>query len=499
MSASEDCRGNYSESGRARRVLIVGSNGAGHSLIAQMQGQSDFGMLPVGLIDGEEQKPDRPVHGIPVFDNLQLIPTLAKTLSVDKIIAVLPEATGANIREIVKISKKANLPVGLVSRDGDSSGGGLRWFVRDVRIEDLLRNDSIKINEDELRKNISGKRLLVTGAGGSIGSELCRQLAQYEPQELALLGHGEHSIFMLAKEFARSHPQLPIVCLIADVRDKDRLHRTFETFRPEIVFHAAAHKHVALMESNIEEAITNNVLGTKNVVKVAADHDVEKLILISTDKAVNPTSVMGATKRVAELIVSQTAERTGRSYLSVRFSNVLSSRGSVLSIFREQIERGGPVTVTHPEMRRYFMSIEEAVNLVLHSMVLGRGGEIFLFDMGEPLKIVDIARDLIELAGLEVGRDIALEFTGIQPGEKLFEELFLQNGHYERTEHEKILVLCNGRKGHHASSFSSEQASGEGLDEQIDALLDAARRGERSRIFQQLKQIVPEYTVAKGV
>jgi FlaA1/EpsC-like NDP-sugar epimerase len=463
-----------------------------------MQEHPSMGMLPVGLIDGDQRKQGQLIHGVPVVGNFQLIPTIAKSLSVDKIIIALPEAIGPNIRQIINLSKEANLPVGLVSSEGESSGdGGGR--IRDVRIEDLLRNQPIQIDDDNLRRNISRKRLLVTGAGGSIGSELCRQLAQYAPAELALLGHGEHSIFTLASEFARLHPQLPVARLIADVRDTDRLQRTFETFRPDIVFHAAAHKHVSLMEWNIEDAISNNVLGTQNVIKASLDHGVENFILISTDKAVNPTSVMGATKRIAELIVSEAARQSGRCYLSVRFGNVLSSRGSVLSIFREQIARGGPVTVTHPEMRRYFMTIEEAVNLVLQSMLLGRGGEIFVLDMGEPLKIADMARDLIELAGLNIGRDIALEFTGIQPGEKLSEELFLQSGSYERTKHEKILVSCNGRSAEPQSASSANQTLVEGLDEQIDALVDAARKGKRSGILQQLKRIVPEYKIENGL
>ncbi|MDT5062516.1 MAG: hypothetical protein QOH63_2975 [Acidobacteriota bacterium] len=457
-------------------------------------------MLPVGLIDNDLQKRGQTIHGVPVVGNLHLLSGIAESLNINKIIIALPEATGPNIRQILAISKDANLPVGIISGSSEMSDAGTQnWRIRDVQIEDLLRNEPIQIDDDGLRRRVSRKRLLVTGAGGSIGSELCRQLAQYDPAELALLGHGEHSIFTLASEFARLHPQLPVVRLIADVRDTNRLQRTFETFRPDIVFHAAAHKHVSLMEDNVEDAVTNNVLGTRNVIKASMAHGVEKFILISTDKAVNPTSVMGATKRIAELLVSEAARVSGRCYLSVRFGNVLSSRGSVLSIFREQIARGGPVTVTHPEMRRYFMTIEEAVNLVLQSMLLGRGGEIFVLDMGEPLKIADLARDLIDLAGLKVGRDIDLEFTGMQPGEKLSEELFLRRGHYERTEYEKIFVSFDGNGVEPEQESCGNRAFDEDLDKQIDALVDAARTGERPRILQQLKRIVPEYQIDNGM
>jgi FlaA1/EpsC-like NDP-sugar epimerase len=302
---------------------------------------------------------------------------------------------------------------------------------------------------------------------------------------------------MLASEFTYLHPELPIVRLIGDVRDADRMPQMFSDFRPHIVFHAAAHKHVPLMEENVEDAVSNNVLGTSNVVKAAIKNGAENFILISTDKAVSPTSVMGATKRIAELIVSRAAERSGYPYGSVRFGNVLGSRGSVLSIFREQIARGGPVTITHPEMLRYFMTIEEAVHLVLQAMLLGKGGEIFVLDMGEPLKIADLARELIEFSGLQIGRDIDIKFTGIRPGEKLFEELFLQNDHYERTLDQKIFVSLNGSSGKSKSYTNHELA--EDFDKQVDALIEAGRMNARPRIFQYLKQIVPEYNLHNGL
>jgi FlaA1/EpsC-like NDP-sugar epimerase len=369
--------------------------------------------------------------------------------------------------------------------------------LRDVRVEDFLRSELIRSDGFDLKEMIAGKRVLVTGAGGSIGSELCRQIAQYEPAELALLGHGEHSIFTLASEFINLHPELPIVRLIADVRDEDRMQKTFSDFRPQIVFHAAAHKHVPLMEENVEDAVTNNIFGTSNVVKAALASGVENFILISTDKAVRPTSVMGATKRVAELVVCHAAKGSDCRFVSVRFGNVLGSRGSVLGVFREQIERGGPVTITHPEMRRYFMTIEEAVHLVLQAMLFGKGGEIFVLDMGEPLKIADLARELIEFSGLQVGRDIDIEFTGIRAGEKLFEELFLQSDHYVRTTDQKIFVSLNG-SGHAPKSPESQEFADDFVS-RLEALFDAARTSQRPLIFQYLQQLVPEYNLGNGL
>jgi FlaA1/EpsC-like NDP-sugar epimerase len=347
---------------------------------------------------------------------------------------------------------------------------------------------------------IRGRRVLVTGAGGSIGSELCRQVLRAGPAELVLLGRGENSIFRIHNELRAVHPDGPtaIVPVIADVRDRPRLAQLFRTHRPQMVFHAAAHKHVPLMELNVCEAVTNNILGTRNLVEVAQEAGVLDLILISTDKAVNPSSIMGATKRIAELMVHQAARQTGRCYAAARFGNVLGSRGSVVNLFKEQIAAGGPVTVTHPQMERYFMTIPEAVQLVLQAAALGDGGEVFVLDMGQPVRIVDLATDLIRLSGLrphvpgedgpsgdpEAEWDIEVVFTRVRPGEKLSEELFVESEAYGRTRHDKIFVTLNGEETPHL------------LGAQLDQLIDAARDGDEPAVRRLLQAIVPEYRSA---
>src|SRR5882672_7404080 len=390
-----------------RRALIIGTGHLAQTIARAMQSSAKLRLRPIGFIVDDSHDNGAHLCGLPVLGDLQNLPAVIQSASPEQVIIATPEAAGGKIRRIFEICQGANLRVRIVPGKYQlmNDGFDIRQ-VRDVRVEDLLRNEPIETDGQDLKAMIAHKRVLVTGAGGSIGSELCRQIAQYEPAELALLGHGEHNIFTLASEFINLRPNVPIVRLIADVRDANRIHKMFKDVRPQIVFHAAAHKHVPLMEENVEDAVTNNVFGTSNVVKAALANDAENFVLISSDKAVSPTSVMGATKRVAELIVSQAAQQSRGRYVSVRFGNVLGSRGSVLSIFSEQIECGGPVTVTHPEMRRYFMTIEEAVHLVLQAMLLGKGGEIFVLDMGDPLKIADLAREVIEFSGLQIGRDI---------------------------------------------------------------------------------------------
>ena len=357
---------------------------------------------------------------------------------------------------------------------------------------------------------IRDRRVLVTGAGGSIGSELCRQIVRCEPAELIILGHGENSIFDIHNELLRSRgaeeqgsggDARRITPVIADIRDADRLAAVFAAHRPEIIFHAAAHKHVPLMENNVEDAITNNVLGTRCLVEASITAEVDHFVFISTDKAVNPSSVMGATKRVAELMVQEVAQRTGRAFVAVRFGNVLGSRGSVVPFFQRQIAAGGPITVTHPEVKRYFMTIPEAVQLVLQAAALGGGGEIFVLDMGAPVRIADLARDLIRHSGLEPGRDIEIRYTGLRPGEKLFEELFGADETYGRTRHEKIFVYRNGHAdGATGAPTVAMQVAPDAswLAGQIDALILAAQQGDAVEIRCRLGELVPEYQGAGG-
>jgi FlaA1/EpsC-like NDP-sugar epimerase len=424
-----------------RRVLIVGAGDAGAMIVREMRNNPAIGLEPVGYIDDNPAKVGMRIRDLPVLGTRESIPRLVREHDVDEVLIAIPTASGRAIREIKEICE--SVPVAFKTIPGmfELLDGRVKVSqIRDVQIEDLLRRDPVRIQADDafyLRDRV----VLVTGAGGSIGAELCRQVAHRDPRHIILLGHGEHSIYLIHEELQQQFPRLKFTPAIADVRDRGRVYRLVQTHGPEVIFHAGAHKHVPLMEQNAEEAVTNNVLGAYNLISIAEELDVERFVLISTDKAVNPANIMGATKRVAELLVQDAAHRTGRNFVAVRFGNVLGSRGSVVPRFKRQIAAGGPVTVTHPEMERYFMTIPESVYLVLQAAALGVGGELFLLDMGEPVKIVDLARDLITLSGLQPDRDIEIKFTGTRPGEKLRERLFLTGQDYETTQHEKIFVF----------------------------------------------------------
>ena len=438
------------------RILVVGAGNAGISIVRQMQLNFKLKMLPIAFIDDDPKKLHQNILGLNVIGDRTKIIIACETQKIDQVIIAMPSALGENIREIVTTCKQNDIPVSTLPSLSEilrKDIGAQVNTIREIEIEDLLRRPPIKTDFQKVAELIHGKRILVTGAGGSIGSEICRQVLKFRPCEIMLLGKGENSIFLIHQEIEKTlltmhkkspEAKLPILqTFICDIRSSQRLDHAFDKFRPEIIFHAAAHKHVPLMESNAPEAITTNVFGTKNLVDLALYYKVEKLVMISTDKAVNPTNVMGASKRVGEMVVLQAAKHSNRSFTVVRFGNVLGSRGSVVPTFKRQIAEGGPVTITHPEIIRYFMTIPEAVQLVLQTSVLGRGGEVCMFDMGEPVKIVDLATDLIQLSGYEVGKDIDIVYTGLRPGEKLFEELFIPGEKYERTEHEKVRVVKN--------------------------------------------------------
>jgi FlaA1/EpsC-like NDP-sugar epimerase len=356
--------------------------------------------------------------------------------------------------------------------------------LREVDITDLLRREPVQIDDRLVGSTLSGKRVLVTGAGGSIGREISRQVARWGPAELVLLGHGENSIFEALLELSENFPSLPIHPVIADVRDVNRMQEVCKQHRPEVLFHTAAHKHVPLMEVNVEDAVTNNVLGTRNVVDAANRHEVERLVLISTDKAIRPVSVMGATKRLAEMIVLDAAHRNGRAYTVVRFGNVLGSRGSVVPLFKNQIARGGPVTITHPDMRRYFMTIPEAVHLVLQAASMGQGGEVFLLNMGQQVRILDLAEDLIRLSGLEPGRDIEITFTGIRPGEKLSEDLWEEGMQFQPTAHSEIYRAAE-----------EEQVDSVRLVQAIEQLAILSHQAETESLIRVLDDSIPSASV----
>ncbi len=469
---------------RPERVLIVGAGDAGVMIRREMESNPHLGMHVVGFVDDDPTKQGVTVHGVRVLGTRDAIPDLAQRMHVDQVIIAMPTAPGKAIRNIRAICERAGIPVQMVPGIYELLGGQVSISqVREVRIEDLLRRDPVQTDTAQVTSLLKGRRVLVTGAGGSIGSELCRQIARCRPSTLVLLGHGENSIYSITNELRASYPRLRLASVIADVRDRARLDAVFAEHRPEAVFHAAAHKHVPLMEANIPDAVTNNVEGTRNVVEAAEAAGCAQLVLISSDKAVNPTSIMGATKRVAELVVQDAARRSGRRFVAVRFGNVLGSRGSVVPLFQEQIARGGPVTVTHPDMKRYFMTIPEAVQLVLQAAALGHGGEVFILDMGEPVAIVDLARDLIALSGFQEGRDIDIVFTGLRPGEKLFEELFRPGEDHTRTRHERVFVCA---------SCPPDDPSA--LGHAVTALVRCARSRDASEVTALLREIVPEYS-----
>jgi FlaA1/EpsC-like NDP-sugar epimerase len=476
------------------RVLIVGAGSAGVALAQEMQRNPQLGFYPVAFIDDNPRKFNVRIRGISVVGDRYKIPEAIKSLQVRKVIIAMPTVAGKVIREIVEICKSTGIQACTLPGIHEILNGKVRVdSIRDVRIEDLLRREPVQTDIEEVAKFLKGKRVLVTGAGGSIGSELCRQIFKSHPAEIMLMGHGENSVFNIQQELEQLIQTIKsdskvfihtprLSTFIADIRFRYRLKHAFEAFQPDIIFHAAAHKHVPLMELNPSEAITNNVVGTKNLLELAREYNVKHFVMISTDKAVNPTNVMGASKRVAEMLVLQAARETGKPYLAVRFGNVLGSRGSVVPTFTKQIAAGGPVTVTHPDICRYFMTIPEAVQLVLQAGVLGRGGEVLMLNMGQPVKIVDLAEELIRLSGYEVNKDIDIVFTGLRPGEKLFEELFIQGEEYQATQHEKLFMVKN------ASRIVPQN-----LLVTVDALCQAAAKNDTNSIMFLLEQIVPGY------
>ena len=463
------------------RVLIIGAGDAGTLIARELRASPQLQLEPVGFIDDNPVKHGNTIHGVPVLGDCQAIPQLARDLGVTKVIIAMPNVPGTTIRAIADICEKAKLPTKIMpSVFAVLSGRVTVSQLRDVQIEDLLRRKPVETDQRAVAELVRGMTVLVTGAGGSIGSEICRQVAQLGASELILLGHGENSIFDVHQELKAKYPGVSTIPVIADIRNTARVQRIFDTFRPQAVFHAAAHKHVPLMELNPEEGVTNNIFGTINMVSAAVETGVPHFVFISTDKAVNPASVMGATKLVGETLVYDAAERTGSAFVSVRFGNVLASRGSAVPLFQKQIAAGGPVTITHPDMCRYFMTIPEAVQLVLQAAAMGKGGETFVLDMGEPVKIVDLVEDLVHLSGLEMGRDINIAFTGLRPGEKLLEELFAKQEDVGRTAHEKIFVAHNGKPETVAQL-------------RLEELLDAAGAGDSMRLRHLLTEIVPGY------
>ncbi|GAA6755570.1 nucleoside-diphosphate sugar epimerase/dehydratase [Thermus thalpophilus] len=468
---------------RGRRVLVVGAGEAGSMLAREMLRHPEAGLYPVGFLDDDPNKRGQTIAGIRVMGSLDDLPRVAQALEVEEVLVAMPSAPGAVVRKVVNLARAVGVRYRILPGIYEILSGRVEISqIREVRLEDLLRREPVRLNLEEIAGYLEGRVVLVTGAGGSIGSELVRQVARFHPERVVLLGRGENSLFLLEKELEADWPELRYKVVVANVQDRDRLRHIFQLHRPQVVFHAAAHKHVPLMEANPDEAILNNVWGTQNVVELCLEFGVERLVNISTDKAVNPTSVMGASKRVAEQVVAWGALRAGpdQVFVSVRFGNVLGSRGSVVPLFMEQIKRGGPVTVTHPEMRRYFMTIPEAAQLVLQAGGIGENGRVYILNMGESVKILDLAKDLIRLAGLEPYRDIDIVFTGVRPGEKLFEELLTAEEGTEASRHEKIWVARNAQLPPDFPHL-------------LEELYRIARQGDGLKVRKMLKRLIPSY------
>lgn len=467
-----------------RRVLIFGAGRAGESVVREIRRNENLPYEICGFLDDDPQKLGKIIHGVEILGNRKMLKSIVDEHTIDEIFIALPSAPGEEIREIMRLCRGSKVRFKtLPGMQELIEGKLLSMQLRDISVEDLLRRPPSDINLAEIAAYITGKIVLVTGAGGSIGSEICRQILPFQPSLVLLLGHGENSIYTIHQELSE-RPDLghtKLVPIIADVQHDAKIRAVFREHQPNIVFHAAAHKHVPLMESNPEEAIKNNILGTSNLVHAAHDAQVERFVMISTDKAVNPTSVMGATKRFAEMIMKSVAKKSPTRFCAVRFGNVLGSRGSVVPLFKKQIERGGPVTVTHPSMIRYFMTIPEASKLVIQAGSYGKGGEVFLLDMGDPVKIADLAADLIRLAGLEEGKDIKIEYSGLRPGEKLFEELLTAEEGVSATRNKKIFIA------------RPEVVDEDFINAHSTALLEAADAGNRTRIINLLREAIPAF------
>jgi FlaA1/EpsC-like NDP-sugar epimerase len=472
---------------RKKRVLIVGAGDEGEAVVSELIKSGSGGeYVAVAIVDEDTVKRGRLIHGVPVVGVIADIPRLVEQMGVEEIVITRHSDAGDEVRPVLRVCRGVKARLRIVPTLSEIVGGAARLTdIRDVKLEDLLRREEAKLDLDQISGYLRGRRILVTGAGGSIGSELCRQIARFEPAQLVLFGRGEHSIFVIDQELSLSFPGVRRATVIGDVINKKKLQGVFATYRPEIVFHAGADKHVPLMEGNPDEAVLNNVFGTKNLLEVCEASDVHKIVCISTDKAVNPTSVMGACKRVAEIITQ------GRTWsvpaVVVRFGNVLGSRGSVIPTFCEQIRRGGPVTVTHPEMKRFFMTIPEAAKLVIQAGAIGQGGEAFVLDMGDQVRISDLAREMIQLAGFDPEREIQIKYVGVRPGEKLYEELSERSEDLKPTSHPKIRRV--------AHSISEPP----GFELHLRDLYHAALEMNEDRIMSVLGRIIPTYHSSRAV
>ena len=473
---------NFPRIKRRKNVIIIGAGDMGETVVREFLKNPALNSKPIGFLDDNPEKINQQLHGIPVIGRVKDLSKIINQYDIDEAIIAIPSASGNSIRNITDICRKNQIPFRTMPGIYEIIGGDVSVTkLREVEISDLLRRQPADTSEDSAGEILHERIVLVTGAGGSIGQELCRQIARYGPKKIILLGHGENSIFESSQEIKEAYPNLDIVIAVADIRDEFRINQVYARHQPQVVFHAAAHKHVPIMETHVEECVLNNIGGTNNIVNHCVKYDVERLILISTDKAIRPVSVMGATKRVAEMLVLDAAKKTNKPYTVVRFGNVLGSRGSVVPLFKRQIANGGPVTITHPDMRRYFMTIPEAVYLVLQAAGMGTGGETYVLDMGEQVRIVDLAEDLIRLSGFEPRKDVEIIFTGIRNGEKLSEDLWNEGRTLYDTDHPGI-----------SSEEGQEVLVGDRLQSAITKLLDLSRVGNGHEIIRFFNEIIPD-------
>ncbi len=466
-----------------KRVILIGAGDAGEVILRESQRYPQHGYEVVGFVDDDVGKINRDIHGTKILGLIDELPRIVKEKYVDEIIITTPSATREEMRRIIGVCSRTKLPYRTTPSLSDVINGKISFSqMRKVEVKDLLSREIVKIDLKGISQYISEKRVLITGAGGSIGSELCRQLTRFNPQLLILFARGEFSLYNIQRELREKYSSIAVAPVIGNIKDERRTQLVLNHYKPEVIFHTAAHKHVVLMEADPCEAIKNNIAGSRIIMEAAEECGVKQFVLISTDKAVNPTSFMGASKRIVELLLQATAGKSKCKFSAVRFGNVLESRGSVLPLFKEQIEKGRPLAVTHPEVSRYFMTVSEAAQLVIQAGAMGKGGEIFVLDMGSPIKILDLARDVIRISGFEPDKDIKIEITGLHPGEKLCEELVAKNERTQATWHQKILLI------------KSDQMDARGLKEKIRELERLAAEENTQGVKEKIKEIVPEFT-----
>ncbi|MHC4106239.1 MAG: polysaccharide biosynthesis protein, partial [Planctomycetota bacterium] len=471
------------ESGRLKRFLIVGAGNTGEALLREIHRMGIAQYEVIGFVDDDPTKQRIFIHGLPVLGTVEQLPKICEDHNIEEIAIAMPSATHKQLRRVIQVCEGTKIKFSTVPSITDIASGKFKVSqIREVDIDDLLGREAVQLDLDLIEAFAKDKIILVTGAGGSIGSEMCRQLCNFNPKLLLLIEQAENPLFDIERELQKQFPQVSIKAIICNITDKIRVEEIFKKYKPQVVIHAAAHKHVPLMELNPGEGIKNNIVGTQVVADAADQYGTANFVMISTDKAVNPTSLMGASKRIAEMYI-QDLNRTGKThFVTVRFGNVLGSSGSVVPIFKKQITEGGPVTITHPEMKRYFMTIPEASQLVLQAATMGKGGEIFVLDMSEPVKIVDLARELITLSGFTPGEDIEMVFTGLRPGEKLFEELSIKGEDMQPTRHSKIAIWKN------IPMDRDKLCAG------INELVNIAKTQNYGEIVRKIRELVPEYT-----